>query len=510
MIKVIIPFLFLLISGNTIGQDQFCKLLPGWSTTNVFEKDSLYYSINRGMEGYAQNHFQFATLSLEGEIIEEWEFDIDTLFNLVSFHTNNLSDVNNSHFISATIQDTTFKAFGAFIKYNADFSDTLYFKVYDLYPGNGTMFFCHTKINDNKFIIGGRFRNVQDIMYSSLIEVDSLGEINWRRNFFCWDDCWISPYQILLSSDGGYFFVCHEIQLPVPSIQHVKTVIIKTDSIGIEQYRLHPGPEEYFAVPGWMIPTDDGNYLYAFSETDTITSYLPQYNPSQSIWIHKINLEGDSIFHINLFDQLPLYDGLYPYNYTIKQMIKADNGDIIIIGSILYYKAFILNITQNGLINWVRLYDAPFEGSMFNESETSFNSISKTSDVGYIIGGEFLGYSIPQYPQGLQSAFILKLDEYGCFEPGCHLADVLQEISVDKYDVKIFPNPVSKELTIIPELTQLKYTLKVININGQQVLFSPSQIETTIVDVSNLTPGIYLLQLDFENGERAIKKFVKE
>jgi hypothetical protein len=52
--------------------------------------------------------------------------------------------------------------------------------------------------------------------------------------------------------------------------------------------------------------------------------------------------------------------------------------------------------------------------------------------------------------------------------------------------------------------------LKVININGQQVLFSPSQIETTIVDVSNLTPGIYLLQLDFENGERAIKKFVKE
>jgi putative SOS response-associated peptidase YedK len=42
-----------------------------------------------------------------------------------------------------------------------------------------------------------------------------------------------------------------------------KTVIIKTDSQGNEQYRLHPGQQDLFAVAGWVLPTDDGKLYYS-------------------------------------------------------------------------------------------------------------------------------------------------------------------------------------------------------------------------------------------------------
>ena len=72
-------------------------------------------------------------------------------------------------------------------------------------------------------------------------------------------------------------------------------------------------------------------------------------------------------------------------------------------------------------------------------------------------------------------------------------------------DLKIFPNPVNNKLYL--ETTNQNWSYQIINLQGQQMMQGQYQDH---VDVNQLTPGIYFLQLQKEEEWYQAIKFVKE
>lgn len=76
------------------------------------------------------------------------------------------------------------------------------------------------------------------------------------------------------------------------------------------------------------------------------------------------------------------------------------------------------------------------------------------------------------------------------------------------YNFKVYPNPVTNELTIELEGDTQKVDFEIINSLGQSV-FSGVILEKTVVQTTNFTPGIYLIKL--KSGKTIeFKKIIKE
>ncbi len=75
----------------------------------------------------------------------------------------------------------------------------------------------------------------------------------------------------------------------------------------------------------------------------------------------------------------------------------------------------------------------------------------------------------------------------------------------------IHPNPAKSELFITAQNTTENLKIKIFNIEGK--LLSNQTLEVanqTSIDVSNLKNGIYFLNIEDENGNTTIKKFIKQ
>ncbi len=75
----------------------------------------------------------------------------------------------------------------------------------------------------------------------------------------------------------------------------------------------------------------------------------------------------------------------------------------------------------------------------------------------------------------------------------------------------IHPNPAQNELFITAQNTTQNLKIKIFNIEGK--LLSTQTLEVankTSIDVSSLTSGMYFLNIEDENGNTTIKKFIKQ
>lgn len=81
-----------------------------------------------------------------------------------------------------------------------------------------------------------------------------------------------------------------------------------------------------------------------------------------------------------------------------------------------------------------------------------------------------------------------------------------EEESLSDNDITLFPNPAINDLTISSR--EVIENVNVYNLSGQVVLQKSVNATQDLVDVSNLTSGIYLMQLT-SNGQSVTKKFIK-
>ena len=407
------------IASTASAQERFFEFLPGWRNLKIIEKEFVYLSIGFTSDGTGFNHYQFSSISKTGGGLNAWEFDLDTALSIESRFTNDFSTGDQINYVSGGLVGNNNRIYGSFIEFNDEFTDTVRFTSFNILPGNGTMIRTHLHINPNKFILGGFLQNTDLQVYPSLMESDSLGNINWRSDFFCGSNCDLYPFHIMQTSDGGYFFTCSELHnwggSQVGDAR--KTAIIKTDSLGNEQFRLHPGNPNLYTVNGWVLPTSDGNYITAYSDPMTTDpESTPQANPQSTIWLEKFDVLGNQISIVDYFDFLPKLPNQNGLLYTIVQMLITNDSNILIVGYLdgVNDTGFMLKISQDGDPLWFRFISPPqVDGNSAGAEWTKIRGITATSDGGYIMAGEYFSSPGNIFPVGIQTAFAAKVDEFG-------------------------------------------------------------------------------------------------
>jgi hypothetical protein len=123
--------------------------------------------------------------------------------------------------------------------------------------------------------------------------------------------------------------------------------------------------------------------------------------------------------------------------------------------------------------------------------------------------GEYLSDPTSEYPNGIQTAIALKVDEYGCLEAGCEVTGLFESsVLSTRSSMSIYPNPtdgrISIELSGDADISKL-HSLRVIDSVGKTILqkqVDQLSIEngTVLLDLGSLTSGMYSIVLNSSDG----------
>jgi hypothetical protein len=192
----------------------------------------------------------------------------------------------------------------------------------------------------------------------------------------------------------------------------------------------------------------------------------------------------------------------------------------------------ILKIDKKGDLLWAREYDHVGQGNLVE----MFHGLDQTLDKGFILCGSVIGP-----PSNKSKAWVVKTDSLGCVVPGC-TSSAFQETSIhhppppappplppplppitgveteqknpEGVHLRLYPNPVREDLSLqlsgFPAYGGKDLRVRICNRLGQavfsEVLYGPS----ARLNLGELAPGLYILQVLEQNRLMGTAKFVKE
>jgi len=213
-------------------------------------------------------------------------------------------------------------------------------------------------------------------------------------------------------------------------------------------------------------------------------------------------------------------DSTEQYDKSIGDFIKTQDGNYVISGSENntelneeasetyqhHFKTnFLQKIDSTGKTIWKRniVYNELYAIQTFNEIEELANGDLLT------IGMLFDQFGIDDPP--LQKMWLVRTDKYGCLVPGCDKWDDLDEKEANQIRLSLYPNPVVNELYVFNPTHAHSYKGELISLNGQvvksNIFLSPQS--TTIIPLSGLKSGIYILKCSDEKGNVQTHKIIK-
>ena len=113
-----------------------------------------------------------------------------------------------------------------------------------------------------------------------------------------------------------------------------------------------------------------------------------------------------------------------------------------------------------------------------------------------------------------QQGWLLKIDEWGCLVPGCHLVNTVETTPPTALNLLLYPNPVQDHLYAYlgPGHLPAGSKFSVYDTNGQLLRQQAARFSdaTYTMELNALPAGLYVLQLQAANGQTlATKQFVK-
>ncbi len=280
-----------------------------------------------------------------------------------------------------------------------------------------------------------------------------------------------------------------------------------------------------------MVFTDDGCIILAASKGYQHHYIVGVNTPRAELVVYpsllKIDTSDFSIVWENVYKQ---GGGPYPMRLNFKRIIKThDNSGYVAGGTIFvvdprdtvplppagfgykYFdtRGFLVKVNTHGDTLWNRMYQHLY----FTETGHHIMDFEQAADNGFIAVGNANGDD-PEDPidPPIQS-WILKVDEYGCLIPNCHITSTQEEPEKGEIPIMVYPNPVQDELYfLIPkEAEGSRYQLNLIDMSGR-VLESHERIEkgvNYIMDMSKYPTGEYFLHIRNTEGIGFSKKIIK-
>lgn len=503
------------------GQSRFFIFTEGWTSIATLEHENHYTVIESGTSGYPDFEHSIISTQLDkfGDILNSSQYQMDSTMNTEIRNQQSLSIYNEEVVMGITVRTNENLLKAKRLRFNSDLNivtDSSW--QYTSPQGDESIMFATHREQANTIVHGLNYHDGNTVN-STLLATDTLGNLIWESNFACGgNSCWMTPRHIHAAHDGGYIMTHIEERNSNngPSIDdHDVVNIIKTDSFGAEQWRIHPGSlgEPYTSEHIVLQPTDDGNYLCAWADNKIKTSNVGHYNfnPDATIWLAKIAPDGSKIWEKNIQEAIETW-GVDDTYYSMEQMVKVVDGNFVFISDDRLFK-----INQNAEVLWARkLNPLGFESSLEQEFYLSCYGLNQTSDGGYVCTGQLLAFAGTVYPEYLQTGFVLKLDEYGCLEEGCHLDDPVvsvEEVVEETTQLSIYPNPTNHDITISYQLPYLsdQFTLSIHNITGKSVHTQPLPTYEGSVHIEldkNLPAGTYFCHLKGDRQVLSVGRFV--
>ncbi len=447
-----------------------------------------------------------AKVNTNGDLMYMREYnDIDTTMETSfgsAFYSSVVQDHNENYRAIMTITDGL-ASFRRYMLTTDLFGDPIDLVLIDSVYSNDrhfTTFFDH---RDSTIVIGLGINpeNTTELDYSILWKLDTLGNTLWRREY---ENSYVIN-SIQPNPSGGYvvggvnvFGLCWDMY------PDDEAVVIRVDGNGEEEARwsennycmneiVHPipidndrillvgkvNPEEYDGVAHWS--------------GDLYSSVL-EYQNGQLV-----EVEDRKIYYRESAPVIPmqakkLSDGS-GYMFTGSSSFPGDQ-----------LSGFLAKIDNNRDSVWFRAYTYFEAETPISENARHYlNSFKETSDGGFVAVGYIQQRGNNPNPI-LDSPWLVKVDEYGCIEPGCHLVNVEEIVIGLENTMSAFPNPASDVVTIQftnPEGSSLDDLLQ----NGEIILFDIQGREVyrtntrsasfggqITIDINQLPAGLYSAQ----------------
>jgi len=482
------------------SQDTFHKLIffdypPSVTFRGVYPTDSCYYVVGNFTDTFpTTSGVLFAKISLSGELLL-----FNTLNNPGSTdeYFNTYSDLlgtpDGALLTAGGLYDTTANAQIRIFNTLGDTSLTKSFHSI-LYPDLSYLVVLgiRKKANGDYGILISyqSHENPYDSNISLLI-LDPLFQVKSYKpyaNSTKYEESW----SLILDDDGGYLIGARRTNDgQVNGNFTSQTLIIKTDSLGVEQWQyLSPSNKLQNAAKA-MIKTPDGGLVVA---SDLGKEYwFNPVNPHWILWdalVYKLDADRNVEWYTPLRSYLPTS------SFGVAEMVAAPDGSGYVIcgpsidsmpGQLPYNESWMVKVSNHGDSLWARHF-AWFDGEFVAPDAWD---MKVTPDGGYVVVG--YSFNVGQHVPG----WIMKVDSFGCLIPGCQTTATV-EPGEPEVSLAVYPNPTSDYLNF--QLRGVGFTSKaefrIVNAEGKLVkaMKTPHPDATFTLPVLGWPVGTYFLQ----------------
>jgi hypothetical protein len=335
------------------------------------------------------------------------------------------------------------------------------------------------QVDDGGYIVAGRFQSVTG-SGMLLLKLNSQGNKVWRRTFteptsasFC------NGFSAQQTLDNGYIIAGTTQVNFYDSTRHTDVFIVKTDTLGAEQWRKYFGGDADDSGIS-VRQNSNGNYFIA----GTSNSY--SQGTGSDLYLIKLNSSGDSLWTKTFGGTLDeSAGGLWP---------TLDGGCVVVGQSNSFpsgdSNGYIIKTDEDGNTMWTKIYGL--------SGDEGFYFVQQTSDSGFIISGYTNSIG-----SGDKDMWILKTDSLGNIDEVSALSDYSNSINYT-----ISPNPSDNVFHIDanPSNPLAPIHIEVYNQIGMKIL---DQQNKRSISLEGCAPGLYFVKVSFEKQSLVQKILLK-
>jgi len=389
--------------------------------------------------------------------------------------------------------------------------------------------------------------NEQEIVYARAIAIDTQNNVYMRGDFYSTAD--FGGIVLTKENDTGF-----------------NAFIIKQNDSGDVLWAKKIGDTGSVTINKLASDTSNNIYITGYFIGNVNFDGVPN---SSSVYgkgfLLKLNSSGDTVWAKYFGGENHIYSTGYDINidnmeniYLVGRFEETFQMDAITFSS-PYNEAFFLKLNSYGQPLWIKTFETT------NKDKLYFHSITTNTSGDIYIAGEFLGlfYFNDTYLSStgiLSDCIIIKMDNSGTIKRADRFGSslysrihsieintneelyifgnfmqtidfggitltsngnsadpflakfILEDMSIDKSQtsqLKIYPNPIKDFLAINISDKDANLSAEIINLLGQKVKTFQNISNTGTLDVSDLSTGIYLLNLINQNGEKQTIKIKK-
>ncbi len=287
--------------------------------------------------------------------------------------------------------------------------------------------------------------------------------------------------------------------------------IIQLDSTGENALQYIKWPEE--DLPKWrgwsvydMLIEPDGSIIGA----SAITEEIPMSNPMYAdLWnyptVFKLNPDYSLAWETRIH-----FGDLTSTGQNVRMVRANDGGGYVAAGEIgvswIGFLGLITKVDKEGKIVWKRTLSF-YSDTTANGYFHTTHDFAAAPNSGYWLCGE-ITRNVPNEP--LQQGWLVRVDDYGCLSPGCHLVGTEYTPTLED-NITVYPNPASEYIVVHHAGHEfLKGRFRIVDMQGRTIQDWAAVVNdmSTVFDVSSYPSGNYVLQYSEGGQVMVARQFV--